>query len=52
MISSENRDRCIIRMEQAERNSRAKSRSDTESSELSVGLEKPRACAVWNRSTG
>ena len=40
MISSENRDRCIIRMEQAERNSMAKSRSDTASMELSVGFRK------------
>ena len=52
MISSEKRERCIIKMEQADRNSMAKSRSETESMELSVGLRKPRACAVANRSTG
>ena len=47
MISSENRDRCIMRMDRAEVNSMAKSRSETESRELSVGLAKPRARAVW-----
>ena len=52
MSSSENRDRCIIRMEQAERNSMAKSRSDTPSRELSMGFEKPSSSAVRNRSTG
>ena len=51
MISSEKRLRCIMRMEQAERNSMAKSRSETESIELSVGFRKPRAAAVWKRST-
>ena len=52
MISSEKRERCIMRMDSAEVNSMAKSRSDTESRELSVGFRNPRAWAVWNRSTG
>ena len=52
MISSEKRDRCIIKMEQAESSSMAKSRSETESMELSVGFRKPRAAAVAKRSTG
>jgi hypothetical protein len=34
--SSEKRDRCIIKIEEAERNSKAKSRSETESRELRV----------------
>ena len=44
--------RDIIRMEQADRNSRAKSRSDTESMEFSVGFLKPSSSAVRFRSMG
>ena len=50
--SSEKRERCIIKMEQSDKNSRAKSRSDTPSSELSMGFWKPSSSAVRKRSTG
>ena len=51
-ISSAKRDRCIAEIAAAPRNSSAKSRSDTASSELAVGRSKPSACAVIARSIG
>ena len=51
-ISSASRDRCIAEIAAAARNSRAKSRSDTASSELAAGRSKPSAAAVASRSIG
>ena len=50
--SSDIRDRCVISSDAKEQNSMAKSRSETESSEFSVGLSKDKAAAVWARSMG
>src|SRR5690606_15705398 len=50
--SSAKRDRCIAVIEAADRNSSAKSRSDTESRLLAVGRSKPKAAAVIWRSIG
>ena len=51
-ISSAIRERCMARMDEAARYSRAKSRDETESSELRVGPSKSRAVAVISRSSG
>ena len=51
-ISSARRDRCTAQRLAAERLSRAKSRSETLSSEFAVGAAKPRAWAVAWRSIG
>ena len=50
--SSASRDRCTAQIEATDRNSSAKSRSDTASSELAVGRSKPSAAAVMCRSMG
>ena len=50
--SSAKRDRCMAQMLAAARYSSAKSRSETESSELAVGRSKPKALAVMSRSIG
>ena len=50
--SSDKRDRCMAQMLDAARNSNAKSRSLTASSELAIGASKPSACAVICRSIG
>ena len=52
MTSSARRDRCIIKIEQALRISRQKSRSDTPSRLLSVMPSKPRSLAADARSVG
>jgi hypothetical protein len=52
IISSAKRERCMAQIAQADRYSSAKSRSDTASSELSVGPSKPRVAAVRWRSIG
>src|SRR5512139_2738013 len=52
MSSSENLDRCIIRMEDADMNSRAKSLSDTESREFLVTSSKSSSSATYSRSMG
>ena len=52
IISSAKRERWVIKIDRSDNNSKAKSRSDTASIELSMGLEKPRSLAVSNRSTG
>ena len=51
-ISSAKRDRCTAEIAAAARNSRAKSRSETASSEFAVGRSKPSAAAVMSRSIG
>jgi len=51
-ISSAKRDRCTAVMEAAASTSRAKSRSDTPSSELAIGRSKPSSSAVLARSMG
>ena len=51
-ISSAKRDRCIPAIAAAARNSIAKSRSDTASSEFAAGRSKPSAAAVASRSIG
>ena len=51
-ISSASRDRCVAQIAAIDRNSSAKSRSDTLSSELRVGSRKPSALAVLCRSMG
>ena len=51
-ISSAKRDRCITVIAAAARNSIAKSRSDTASSEFAVGRSKPSAAALAKRSIG
>ena len=51
-ISSAKRDRCMAQIDDADRYSSAKSRSDTASSELAVGRLKPSASAVMKRSMG
>ena len=51
-ISSAMRERWVARIEAAARYSSAKSRAETESSELRVGPSKPSACAVMSRSSG
>ena len=50
--SSAKRDRCTAQIEAAASVSSTKSRSETASSELSVGLSKPSAFAVAWRSMG
>jgi hypothetical protein len=50
--SSARRERCVARIAPAERNSRAKSRSETESIEFAVGRSKPSAFEVASRSIG
>ena len=50
--SSARRERCSAVAEQHHRKSSAKSRSETESSELAVGASKPSAAAVIARSIG
>ena len=52
MISSERRDRCIIRMDNALRNSAQKSRSDTPSSEFMQIPSKPSCAASMARLVG
>src|SRR5512135_547148 len=52
MSSSENLERCIIRIEDADMNSRAKSRSETESSEFLVTSGKSSRSATYSRSMG
>ena len=51
-ISSASRERWTAQIEAAARNSRAKSRSETASSELALARSKPRAAAVIARSIG
>ncbi len=51
-ISSASRDRCIAEIAPAARNSSAKSRSETASSEFAAGRSKPSAAAVAARSIG
>ena len=51
-ISSAKRDRCVPASAAAARNSIAKSRSDTASSEFAAGRSKPSAAAVASRSIG
>ena len=51
-ISSARRERCVPHMAQANRNSAAKSRLATASSELRIGRSKPSAVAVMCRSIG
>ena len=51
-ISSASRDRCVAQIAAIDRNSSAKSRSETLSSELRVGSRKPSAFAVMCRSIG
>ncbi|MOA03443.1 hypothetical protein D3C78_1229500 [compost metagenome] len=51
-ISSARRDRCVAQIEAIDRNSSAKSRSETVSMELRVGSRKPSAFAVMWRSMG
>ncbi|MCY1305211.1 hypothetical protein D9M70_550050 [compost metagenome] len=51
-ISSARRDRCVAVIDAIDRNSSAKSRSDTVSIELRVGPAKPSALAVMCRSIG
>src|SRR5512139_3064843 len=52
IISSANRDKCIMTREELNRNSTPKSRSDTESIELADTRENPRYCATISRSIG
>ena len=51
-ISSASRERCVAQIEAIERNSSAKSRSETLSMELRVGSRKPSALAVMDLSIG
>ena len=51
-ISSESLERCIMMMARSDKNSRRKSRSETESMEFSVGAVKPSSFAVNARSRG
>src|SRR5262245_29524990 len=51
-ISSAKRDRCIPVMLQADKNSNAKSRAETASSEFVIGRAKPKAFAVMLRLIG
>src|SRR3954453_8031702 len=52
MSSSENRERCIISIDEAARNSSAKSRSETESSEFLVTCGKSSCAATYSLSIG
>ena len=45
-ISSAKRERCVAQIEAADRNSTAKSRDETASIALAIGLSKPRSSAV------
>src|SRR5215212_11995830 len=51
-ISSASRERCVAAIAHAARNSSAKSRDDTASSELRIGAAKPSAFAVIRRFIG
>ena len=51
-ISSARRERWVAQIAQAARNSSAKSRAETASSELAIGRSKPSAAAVCARSIG
>ena len=49
IISSEKRERCIMQMEIALASSMQKSRSETPSSEFTIGADIPRSSAVRSR---